>query len=129
MPGRETRVDFSLADGDVLAAGDLIEITTGGDGWSVDYREVANVHGFSRGLFAFMIVAAAATRANPVGILPSVALFVLVPGLRAVPIRVLPNSPGYDGQFYAQLVVGPLLLDARPPARRSTPRPTGASRS
>ena len=42
-----------------------------------------------------MIVAAAATRANPVGILPSVALFVLVPGLRDVPIRVLPNSPGY----------------------------------
>ena len=249
-PGRETRVDFSLPDGAVLAAGDLVEITSDGDGWSLNYLEVANVHGFSRGLFEFMIVPAAATSASPVGGPLSVALFVLmlrfrrhpagalrrrtvrvsyvvaaalvhlflaailvaplvsdygvllawhtfvvllavlyyptldagfrraqpalraaashlfqallrawaatwrrrvpllymasfvlfvigtarfhdpetgftsfihfgapaademVPGLRDVPLRVVPNSPGYDGQFYAQLAVDPLLLDA-----------------
>ena len=34
-----------------------------------------------------------------------------LPAVRAVPHHVMENSSGYDGQFYAQLAVDPLLLD------------------
>ena len=34
-----------------------------------------------------------------------------LPAVRAIPHHVMENSSGYDGQFYAQLAIDPLLLD------------------
>ena len=76
--GGKTRVDLSLPDGAVLSAGGLVEITSDGDGWSLTFLEVANVHGFSRGLFEFMIVPAGVAPAPRVPVLLSVALMVLM---------------------------------------------------
>ena len=45
--GRETRVDLSLPDGGVLSAGDLVEITSEGDGWPLTFLEVARRLGIS----------------------------------------------------------------------------------
>ena len=90
--GRETRVDLSLPDGAVLSAGDLVEITSDGDGWSLTFLEVANVHGFSRGLFEFMIVPIGVAPAPPVPILLSVALLVLMLLFPGDPTRTVRNT-------------------------------------
>ena len=90
--GRETRVDLSLPDGGVLSAGDLVEIASDGDGWSLTFLEVANVHGFSRGLFEFMIVPAAVTPAPRVPVLLSVALMVLMLLFPGDPTRTVRNT-------------------------------------
>ena len=90
--GRETRVDLSLPDGAVLSAGDLVEITGDGDGWSLTFLEVANVHGFSRGLFEFMIVPAGVAPAPRVPVLLSVALLVLMLLFPGDPTRTVRNT-------------------------------------
>lgn len=89
-PDREVRVDLSLPDGSALTAGDLFEITSDGDEWSLAFLEVANVHGFSRGAFEFMVVPAAGSSTGDMPILLTVALFVLVllfPGYSADAVR------------------------------------------
>lgn len=102
------------------AAGDPVEITSDGDGWSLNYLEVANVHGFSRGLFEFMIVPAAATRASPVGVPPSVALFVLMLRFRRHPAGALRRrtvrvsyvvAAAFVYLFLAAILVAPLVSD------------------
>ena len=39
-----------------MAGGDKLDLRGNGDGWSLHYLEIANVHGFSHGLFSFVIV-------------------------------------------------------------------------
>ena len=90
--GRETRVDLSLPDGAVLSAGGLVEITSDGDGWSLTFLELANVHGFSRGLFEFMIVPAGVAPAPRVPVLLSVALMVLMLLFPGDPTRTVRNT-------------------------------------
>ena len=89
-PGGEVRVDLGLPDGRPTA-GDRVELTGDGDGWALTYLEVANVHGFSRGLFEFMIVPASARAANPAGVLLSVVLFVLMLSFSGAPVSAVPS--------------------------------------
>ena len=90
VSGREIRVDLDLPDGAALSVGDPVEIASDGDGWSLTSLEVANVHGFSRGLFEFMIVPAAVAPVKRVPVLLTVtllALMLLLPGYPARAVR------------------------------------------
>lgn len=74
-PEQTTRVDLSVAAEPVLQSGDRVELTGNGDDWALQYLELANIHGFSSGLFSFVIAPADATSSDhPSGI---VAFFVL----------------------------------------------------
>ena len=90
--GRETRVDLSLPDGAVLSVGAPVEITSDGDGWSLTFLEVANAHGFSRGLFEFVIVPTGVAPAPPVPVLLSVALLVLMLLFPGDPVRAVRHT-------------------------------------
>ena len=120
VSGREKRVDLSLPAGTQSTAGNLLEITSAGDGWSLTFLEVANVHGFSRGLFEFMIVPDAGAPSNPVGVLPGVALFVLMLRFPGFPAGVVRNRFVRDLYmivaalvylFLAMVLVAPLVSD------------------
>ena len=70
-----------LPDGAALSQGDSLEITSDGDGWSLTFLEIANVHGFSRGLFEFVIVPASAGAADRLGVLVPLLVFGVLLGL------------------------------------------------
>ena len=74
-PGRQVRVDLSLPDGAALSQSDRIDITSEGDGWSLIALEIANIHGFSRGLFEFVIVPASARTSDRLGLLVTLLVF------------------------------------------------------
>ena len=80
-PGRVARIDRSVADGVELARGERIELRGDGGGWSLEYLEIANVHGHSIGALALVIVPETATvGAGAAGLLALpmlVALFLL----------------------------------------------------
>ena len=74
-PGRQVRVDLSLPDGTALSLGDRLDIRSDGDGWSLTYLEMSNTHGFSRGLFEFVIVPASARASDRLGLLVTLLVF------------------------------------------------------
>ena len=120
VSGRERRVDLSLPAGTPSTAGNLLEIAGDGDGWSLTFLEVANVHGFSHGLFEFVIVPDAAAPSNPVGVLPGVALFVLMLRFPGFPAGVVRNRfvrgayrivAALVYLFLALVLVAPLVSD------------------
>ena len=53
-PNRDIRVDASMDP--PAGSGNRLLVTGNGEGWQVTYLEIANVHGFSRGLLGFDIV-------------------------------------------------------------------------
>ena len=55
-PERAVRVDLNVSGRAGLTSRDRFELRSDGDGWSLHYLEIANVHGFSHGLFNFVIV-------------------------------------------------------------------------
>ena len=77
-PGRQVRVDLRLPDGAALSPGNSLEITSDGDGWSLTFLEIANVHGFTRGLFEFVIVPASARAADRLGVLVPLPVFAVL---------------------------------------------------
>ena len=81
-PDREIRVDLALPDGSALADEHVLLISDR-DGWSLTELEVANIHGFSSGLFEFVVVPAAAgplVRLGPLPALAGLAVLLLLPG-------------------------------------------------
>ena len=88
-PSRETRVDLSLPDGAALSPGDRLEITSDGDGWSLTSLEIANIHGFSRGLFEFVIVPASARASDRLGVLVTLLVFAVLLMLPISSSRIL----------------------------------------
>ena len=122
VSGREIRVDLDLPDGAALSAGDPVEIASDGDGWSLTSLEVANVHGFSRGLFEFMIVPAAVAPVQRVPVLLNVtllALMLLLPGYPARAVRhgfcrvVHVGAAALVCAFLAAVVVAPWVSGFR----------------
>ena len=55
-PEQTKRVDLNVPARAGLTSGDRFELRGDGDGWSLQFLEIANVHGFSHGLFSFLIV-------------------------------------------------------------------------
>jgi hypothetical protein len=55
--GKTRRFDFQVAEG--IPAGAEVTVVSAARGWTLRYLEVANVHGFTRGLIAASIVPAA----------------------------------------------------------------------
>ena len=55
-PSQQGRVDLSVSGDTTLRAGDSFELRSDGTGWALSYLELANVHGFSHGLFSLVIV-------------------------------------------------------------------------
>ena len=58
--GGQVRLDTSV-DAGRLETGQVLRLDAGDGGWSLEHLELANAHGYSRGLFAFVIAPAAAT--------------------------------------------------------------------
>ena len=119
-PGRHVRVDLSLPAGSRLSVGDRVEIASDSDDWTLESLEIANVHGFSRGLFAFVIVPAAAVPATGVGILASVGLLLLLWRFPRSPSDALQSRAGRVASRFAALlswsvfgavVLAPLVSD------------------
>ena len=68
-PRQTIRVDFSVTAQPSVSEGDRIQLTGDGDDWVLQYLELANVHGFSHGLFSFVVTPASAMRSDePSGI-------------------------------------------------------------
>ena len=44
-----------------------------------------------------------------------------LPEIREIPHAVVENSPGYDGQFYAQMAMDPLIRDPNLPGAMDSP--------
>ena len=89
-PDRETRVDLSLPVGGTLS-GYSLTLTSDGDGWSLTYAEVANVHGFSSGLFEFVVAPATARASDRPGILPTLIVFGVLLVLPGIPVGAVRN--------------------------------------
>ena len=53
--GRTVRVDLSVSADAGWTSGDRLRIDGDGDGWSLHALELANIHGFSHGMFGFVI--------------------------------------------------------------------------
>ncbi len=84
-----TRIDLGLPDSTVLSD-DTLTLTSDGDGWSLTYVEVANVHGFSNGLFEFVVTPASASASDRPGSLTTLMVFVvllLLPGISGHLVR------------------------------------------
>lgn len=54
-PGEHVRADLTVPADARIIRGDRLELEADGDRWSLQHLEIANIHGFSRGLFAFVI--------------------------------------------------------------------------
>ena len=78
-PGEQVRADLSLPADARIARGDRLELEADGDRWSLQDLEIANIHGFSRGLFAFVIVPWPADQyLSPQAIVPLLVFIVLL---------------------------------------------------
>ena len=100
VPSRRTvRVDLSLPDHPGLGSDDRFELSGDGDGLALESLEIANIHGFSRGLFSFVITPAAAVSPDPVSPAAALLLFGLLL-LGSLPLsRLVEGSPGGFGRF------------------------------
>ena len=88
---RETRVDLALRNSDALSPGDDLTLTSDGDEWLLTFLEVANIHGFSRGLFEFVVVPASAQAADRPGVLLSLTVFAVLVLFPGIPLGALRN--------------------------------------
>ena len=104
-PSRRVRVDRSVPGSPILEAGDRFELSSDGDGWTLAYLELANVHGFSDGLFSFVIVPASMDRAGSVPPVAAVITFIVLLMLaarfyrpaRRKAVRIALNRTGFLG--------------------------------
>jgi len=89
---RETRVDLVLQNSDALSPGDDLTLTSDGDGWLLAFLEVANIYGFSRGLFEFVVVPASARPADRPAVLASLTVFAILMLFPGIPLDTLRNK-------------------------------------
>ena len=89
-PDQEIRVDLDLPDGGALANEHVVLISDRG-GWSLTALEVANIHGFSSGLFEFVVVPATAGPLVRLGLLPALAVLAVVLLVPGFPRRGIEN--------------------------------------
>ena len=105
-PARQVRVDLRLPDSAAVSPGERLEITSDGDGWALTSLEVANIHGFSRGLFEFVIVPAAARAPNGPGVVVSLLVFAVLLVLPISSSRIL----AHRGVRAAYVAMASLIL-------------------
>ena len=106
--GREVRIDLSVPDGAVLADASHVELTAEADGWALTYLEVANIRGFSTGLFEYVITPATPTP-NHLGAIASVPAFGLLLTLYGVCWRRIAHRQGRAAHTAAAALVVSLL--------------------
>ena len=107
-PGREIQVDLSVPDGAVLADPTGVELTAAAGEWSLNYVEVANVHGYSTGLFEFHITPAA-RRPQRLGAVASVPAFGLLVALYGLRWRRIAHQRSRNVHAAAAVLVGSFL--------------------
>jgi hypothetical protein len=105
-PGRELRVD--LASAVPSGIGHHLVLSGGRPGWRLGYVEIANVYGFTRGTFEFLIVPRGATR-TPI---PIWIVVVVIVAALLIPPRLDWPSTGVRRFVYWVAVGGVLLLFA-----------------
>ena len=88
---RETRVDLVLQNSDALSPGDDLTLASDGDGWLLTFLEVANIHGFSRGVFEFVVVPASARAADRPAVLLPLTVFAVLALFPGIPLGTLRN--------------------------------------
>ncbi len=89
LPGnRVTRVDLGLPTDSAQSAGQILTLSSDGDEWLLEFLQISNVHGSSRGAFEFVVAPASASASDRPGGLPSLVLF-----------AVLLMSPAIPGTF------------------------------
>ena len=116
-PGQTTRVDLSVAARPVLHSDDRVELIGNGDDWALQYLELANVHGFSSGLFSFVITPDDTTVSDhPSGIVAFFVFCVLL--ILSIPLFRLEVGGGVQFVFLmlGALVFGFLLVTLVLPA-------------
>src|SRR4051794_36205004 len=86
QPGASARVDLAWPRPASQAAS-AIELTGTSDGWTLEYAELANLHGFTRGAIEFLVVPAAQpfTTPRPWGLLLLAAWSVIAARIRSNP--------------------------------------------
>ena len=89
-PNRTHRVDLAYPDGGMLTGQDLV-FRSEGELWSLNMLEVANIHGHSTGLLAFVIVPDAAGWSTHIGLPVSLALLIVLVMLTATASRRIEN--------------------------------------
>ena len=104
-PGRETRADLAVPDGGALSDA-AVTVTSDGDGWSLAYIEVANIHGFSGAPIELVVTPAAARPTDRPGVLPALVLFLVLLLLPGIPGGVI----GHRLARRAHLAVASLFL-------------------
>ena len=107
-PNESRRIDISIEATGQLTEGNTVAFVSDEDGWSVQYLELANVHGFSRGLFSFVIVPATTGSSDPVPTWVAAALLVALLLLPASWLRL--EARRMPRRVYAGLVVAVLLF-------------------
>ena len=76
---RETRVDLSLPPHRATSIDQHLVLSSDDDEWLLRLLEVGNIHGFSRGLFEFVLLPASAPAPDQPGTLASFVLLALLP--------------------------------------------------
>ena len=105
-PTRSIRVDLSVPAESSFDEHDRVELTGSGDDWALEYLELANVHGFSSGLFSFVITPDDATLFDPPSGVASLLLFFV---LLVLPIPLFRLEGGTVVRFVS-LVPGATVL-------------------
>ena len=80
-PRRTVRADLSVPDGAAMAEAGRVDFRADGGDWALGYLEVANVHGYSTGLFEFIITPASAQTPQRFGALAGASAFGLLVAL------------------------------------------------
>lgn len=74
-PERTVRIDLGLPASVTMSRGDRFEVRSDGDGWSLHFLEIANIHGFSDRWVSLVIVPADTNRYDAVSASAALAAF------------------------------------------------------
>ena len=121
IPGNgATRTDLSLQTDGVPSAGQSLTLSSDGSEWLLTSLEIANIHGFWRGLFEFVVTPASATASDRPGVLRSLTVFtvlLLLPGISGSPftnryVRLVHRAlTSFVLLFLVSVIVVPWLSD------------------
>ena len=105
-PESTLRADLNVSANPGLAIGDTFELRGDGDGWSLLFLEIANVHGFSHGLFSFVIAPFSADRYDSAPPIATLFVFVILLVL-SLPLFKFSENAALQR---AQIVLGAVVL-------------------
>jgi hypothetical protein len=92
IPGNgATRADLSLQTDGLSSVGQSLTLSSDGSEWLLTFLEIANIHGFSRGLVEFVVTPASATASDRPGALRSLTVFAVLLLLPGIPGSIFTN--------------------------------------